>query len=285
MSIIQTHHGIHCSDIHATKRVLRTLGFTGHQPNAPEPLVIRNVKEDWVGQVTAPVLGDEYHTHYVENPDIPHQIDLIQIMPEAMTPRLWNEPVQGDLVIAIPVEDPWASYRAMQAADPDWRYSEPFEVPEENGIRFVWRDGQHTILTRDKAPFAIVHYSSRDWPTVRAFFEEVLDVPVSALPARLDGVERFRLDSGIGGRIDVEVRPTTPRLDFRAWGKHYPAANHFRLLERDVPAIEARIRETGRGGFVIPPVNGFVFIHGPVSETIELFHLGMAYGQAREAAA
>jgi non-ribosomal peptide synthetase component F len=36
--------------------------------------------EDWIGQVTAPVLGDEYHTHYVENPDIPHQIDLIQIM-------------------------------------------------------------------------------------------------------------------------------------------------------------------------------------------------------------
>jgi hypothetical protein len=27
---------------------------------------------------------------------------------------------------------------------------------------------------------------------------------------------------------------------------------------------------------VIPPANGFVFIHGPVSETIEMFDRGMA---------
>ena len=87
--------------------------------------------------VTAPVLGDEYCTHYVENPDIPHQIDLIQIRPEAMTPRLWSEPAQGDLVIAIPVREPMAAYHAMPAADPLCRYSAPVEVPEENGIRFV----------------------------------------------------------------------------------------------------------------------------------------------------
>jgi len=279
MAIIQTHHGIHCSDIDATKRVLRVLGFTGHQPGAPEPLVFRNVAGDHIGQVTAPVLGDEYATHYVENPDIPHQIDLIQIRPEALTPRLWSEPAQGDLVIGIPVAEPMAAYRAMQAADPGCAYSEPVEVPEENGIRFVWRDGQHTILTRNPAPFAIVHYNSRDWPSMRAFFSEVLEVPVHDLPSRGDGVDRYRLDACIGGRLDIEVRPTTPRLDFRAWGKHYPAANHFRLLERDITKIATTIRETGRGGFVIPPENGFVFIHGPVSETIEMFDIGMAGGQ------
>ena len=152
MAIIQTHHGIHCSDIVATKRVLRVLGFTDYQPGAPEPLVFRNVADDYIGRVTAAVLGDEYHTHYVENPSIPHQIDLIQIRPEAMTPRLWNEPVQGDLVIAFPVADPIAAYQAMQASDPYCVYSAPIEVPEENGIRFVWRDGQHTILTRDPEP-------------------------------------------------------------------------------------------------------------------------------------
>lgn len=283
MAIIQTHHGIHCSDIVATKRVLRTLGFTHYQPGAPEPLVFRNVRDDYIGQVTAAVLGDEYHTHYVENPLIPHQIDLIQIRPEAMTPRLWSEPVQGDLVIAIPVADPIAAYRAMQANDPYCVYSLPIEVPEENGIRFIWRDGQHTILTRDPEPFAIVHYNALDWPLMRAFFEEVLDVPVHSQPRRGDAVDRYRLDSSIGGRLDVEVRSSTPRLDFRAWGKHYPAANHFRLLARDVPAIETRIRETGRGGFVIPPANGFVFIHGPVSETIEMFDIGMVSGQRRAA--
>jgi hypothetical protein len=206
-----------------------------------------------------------------KTPRIPQQIDLIQIRPEALTPRLWREPVQGDLVIGIPVADPWAAFAAMQAADPHCAYSVPVEVPEENGIRFIWRDGQHTLLTRNAEPFAIVHYNPVDWPRMQAFLEEVLDVPVHPLPSRGDRVQRFALDRSIGGRLDVEVRAETPRLDFRAWGKHYPAANHFRLLERNVQKIESIIRQTGRGGFVIPPANGFVFIYGPVSETIEMF--------------
>lgn len=283
MAILQAHHGIHCSDIDATKRVLRVLGFTGFQPGAPEPLVFRNTPDDYIGRVTSAVLGDEYHTHYVENPDIPQQIDLIQIRPEALTPRIWDRPVQGDLVMAIPVHDPLAAREAMQAADPWCVYGPAIEVPEENGIRFRWRDGQHTLLTRNPEPFAIVHYHSADWPRMRAFFEEVLDVPVHVLPSRADGVERFRLDACIGGRLDVEVSSDTPRLDFRAWGKHYPAANHFRLLHRDVAKIERTIRDTGRGGFVIPPANGFVFIHGPVSETIEMFDVAVTGGVPRAA--
>ena len=118
---------------------------------------------------------------------------------------------------------------------------------------------------------------------MRAFLEEVLDVPVHPLPGRGDAIDRYRLDASIGGRLDVEVRSTTPRLDFRAWGKHYPAANHFRLLERNVSVIETRINETGRGGFVIPPANGSVFNHGPVSETIEMFDIGMVSERRRAA--
>ena len=37
-SLVQIHHGISCTDIEATKRVLRAIGFTDHQPGAPEPL-------------------------------------------------------------------------------------------------------------------------------------------------------------------------------------------------------------------------------------------------------
>jgi len=59
-SLVQIHHGISCTDIRRTKAVLRTIGFTGHQPGAPEPLIYRNVEDDFIGQVTAPVLGDEY---------------------------------------------------------------------------------------------------------------------------------------------------------------------------------------------------------------------------------
>jgi len=269
-SMVQTHHGISCSDIVQTKKVLRTLGFTDFQPGAPEPLVYTNVPDNPIGQVTAPVLGDEYHTHYVENPNTGQQIDLIEIQPAALVPRPCVAPAQGDLVIGIPVDDPWKAYDQMQAADPDCAYSTPIEVPEEDGIRFIWRDGQHTILTRKKEPFAILHYSTDDFPKVKRFYEEVLQVPISALADRGDGVQRHQMD-GIKGRMDIEVRPDTKRLDLRAWGKHYPSANHFRLVGRDIAHIEKAIVETGLGGYVIPPFGGFVFIHGPTSETIEMF--------------
>ena len=51
-SLVQIHHGISCTDIRRTKAVLRTIGFTGHQPGAPEPLIYRNVEDDFIGQVT-----------------------------------------------------------------------------------------------------------------------------------------------------------------------------------------------------------------------------------------
>ena len=270
ISMVQTHHGISCSDIVQTKKILHTLGFTEFQPGAPEPLIYTNTADNLIGQVTAPVLGDEYHTHYVENPETGQQIDLIEIQPAALVPRPCEAPAQGDLVIGIPVDDPWAAYEKMQAADPDCAFSTPFEVPEENGIRFIWRDGQHTILTRNKEPFAILHYATEDFPIARRFYEEVLQVGIEEVDPKEEGVARYQMQ-GIKGRMDIEVRDDTKRLDLRAWGKHYPSANHFRLVERDIAHIEKAIVETGLGGYVIPPFGGFVFIHGPTSETIEMF--------------
>ena len=274
-NLIQTHHGISCSDIVATKKVLRAIGFCDTQPDAPEPLVFKNEKSDHIGQLTAAVLGDEYHTHYVENPATHHQIDLIEIQEAALVPRPCTSPAQGDLVIAFSSEDPLETYRAMVANDDPDNFSEPVDVPEEDGIRFVWRDGQHSMITRQDSPFAIVHYSLEDFPRVRKFYEYVLEIPILEVDINKDGSGQYRLHD-IGARMDLEVRRDIKRLDLRAWGKHYPAANHFRLIERDIPRIAARLEETGLGGWVIPPEGPFAFIFVPTSETIEIFDKGFS---------
>jgi hypothetical protein len=275
-SLVQIHHGISCTDIRRTKAVLRTIGFTDHQPGAPEPLIYRNVEDDFIGQVTAPVLGDEYHTHYVENPVTGQQIDLIEIQPAGLKARDWRHPAQGDLIIGIQVEDPLDAYRAMQAADPDCVYSDPVACDEEDGLRFDWRDGQRSILTT-REPFAILHYSPEDFPQARRFFEEVLDIPVA--PVAGGGDQRYRLQ-GIDGRVDVVVTPDARRLAFAEWGKRYPGANHFRLVGRDIAAIGRGIEATGLGGYIIPPSGGFAFLRGPAGEAIETFDKAFALPQS-----
>jgi hypothetical protein len=274
-NLIQTHHGISCSDIEATKTVLRAIGFVDTQPGAPDPLVFKNEKDDYIGQVTAPVLGDEYHTHYVENPATHHQIDLIEIQPPALVPRPCVEPAQGDLIIAFPSKDPLATYRTMADADVSNSFSEPVDVPEEDGISFVWRDGQHSILTAGEHPFAILHYNLEDFERIRRFYEYVLEIQVEEIKVNKDGSGRYRLVD-IGGRMDLEVRRDIKRLDFRAWGKHYPSANHFRLIELDIEKVAVRLEETGLGGWIIPPQGPFAFVYGPTSETIETFDKSFA---------
>lgn len=267
-SLVQTHHGISCTDIEQTKAVLRTIGFTSHQPGVPEPLTFRNIDDDFIGQVTAPVLGDIYHTHYVENPVTGQQIDLIEISSDALKTRDWRDPAQGDLIIGIQVEDPDTAYAAMCAADRDTAYSEPTRLQAENGLLFDWRDGQRSILTT-QAPFAVLHYSEHDFPLARRFYEEVLDIAVAQIGESPDG-NTFRLQD-IGGRVDVKVSATTPVLDFAEFGKRYPGANHFRLINQDIERIARKIEETGLGGFIIPPANGFAFLRGPAGEAIETF--------------
>ncbi len=260
----QTHHGISCTDIEQSKRVLRSIGFTDHQPGAPEPLTFRNKHDDYIGQVTAGVLGDIYHTHYVENPITQQQIDLIEISPEAMLQRDWEDPAQGDLIIGIQVEDPQAAYQSMQDSDPKVRYTPPEALASEDGILFDWRDGQRSILTT-KEPFALVHYNKQTFPTTKRFFEEVLAIPVEQIDQ-----DRYQL-AGIGGRVELIVSEQTRALDFAIWGKRYPGANHFRLIQQDIERITRRFDETGLGGYIIPPAGGFAFLYGPTGETIETF--------------
>ena len=274
-NLIQTHHGISCSDIEATKKVLRAIGFSETQPGAPEPLVYKNEVDNYIGQVTAPVLGDEYHTHYVENPSTHHQIDLIEIQAAALVPRPCAEPAQGDLIIAFPSSDPMETYRLMKEADVTGSFSDPIEVAEESGIAFTWIDGQHSMIVPQENPFAILHYNLKDFAKVRKFYEYVLEIPVEEVDVNSDGSGRYRL-TDIGGRMDLEVRDDIKRLDLRAWGKHYPSANHFRLIEQDIDRITARLEETNLGGWVIPPQGPFAFIYGPTSETIETFDKSFA---------
>ena len=264
MTLRQIHHGISCTDIEQTKRVLRAIGFTATQPGAPEPLTFRNQPGDPIGQVTAAVLGDEYHTHYVENPETGQQIDLIEIQAAALMPRDWTDPAQGDLVIGIEVQEPRAAWRAMQAADAETRYAEPAPWDDTGAIVFDWRDGQRSVLTSE-APFAVLHYSPPDFDTARRFFEDVLNVPVAQT-----GPDRYRLEQ-IGGRVDISVTASARRLDFGTWGKRYPGANHLRLIDRDIEAIGAAMTRTGLGGYIIEPQGGFAFLHGPCGEAIETF--------------
>ncbi len=270
--LVQEHHGISTTNLAALKASLRAVGFTSTQPGAPEPLVYRNQPGDPIGQLTAAVLGDHYETHYIENLETGQQIDLIELDPAFTTPRPSARPLQGDLAIGLQAADPRAAYTAMQAADPAARFSAPTEDAHEKGLRFTGRDGQHFVLTRER-PFAVLHYSAQDWPAARRFYEEVLRVGVSPREARAPGVQRYGLD-GIHGRMDIEVSAETPRLPFSDYGKHYPAANHYRLVGRDVEGIVARLAASGLGGFVLPAVRGFAFVHGPANETIEIFQLG-----------
>ena len=69
----------------------------------------------------------------------------------------------------------------------------------------------------------------------------------------------------------IEVSPDVRRLDFCAWGKHYPAANHFRLINQDIQ-IASRLKETGLSGWVLHLEGQFAFIFGPTSEAIEIFN-------------
>ena len=278
-NLIQTHHGISCSDIEATKTVLRAIGFSETQPGAPEPLVFKNKQDDYIGQVTAPVLGDEYHTHYVENPTTHHQIDLIEIGAPALVPRPCVETAQGDLIIAFPSSDPLETYRQMKAADTTNSFSDPSEVKDEEGIAFTWIDGQHSMLVQQADPFAILHYNLADFADVRRFYEYVLEIDVEEIAVNSDGSGRYRL-MDIGGRMDLEVRADIKRLDLSAWGKHYPSANHFRLIEQDIERITSRLEETNLGGWIIPPQGPFAFIHGPTSETIETFDKSFAVQMA-----
>lgn len=270
-TIPQIHHGLHVASLDRTKAALRAIGYTATQPGAPEPLLLRNVPEDPVGQQTAAVLGDRYLTHYIENPRTGHQIDLIEIDPAFLSPRLSRAPMQGDLTIGVPVDDPHAAYAALRAADPRGEFSEPLDCADEDGIRFFGSEGQDFLFTRRADAFAIVHYHPTAFVTTRRLFEAVFGLAFETQPAPAKGIARYRL-LGCGGRLDFDVHEDVARPDFAEHGKHYAAANHFRLLGVDLATVAIRFAETGLGGFLLGPYpNGFAFTYGPTNETVELY--------------
>ncbi len=281
----QTHHGLHVSDIERTKGALRKLGYTNTQPGAPEPLEFRNVEGDPIGQLTAHALGDRYITHYIENPETGHQIDLIQIDPGFIQPKPSREPSQGDLTIGLPVSDPWAAYHTLRDADGRDGFTEPVECPEEDGIRFYGCDGQDFIFTRRPAAFAIVHYSARDFPKAKRFYEEVLGYTVAPIASPVPGAARYRLE-GCGGRMEFEVRDDIVVPDYQATAKRYAGANHFRLLNINMAHVSATLAaDRSLGGFLLGPFeNGFAFLYGPANETPECFDMAI-FSRAMAAAA
>ncbi len=274
-AVPQIHHGLHVADLALTKAALRAIGYTETQPGAPEPIEIRNIPDDPVGQQTAHVLGDRYITHFVENPSTGHQIDLIQIDPGFIQPRPSRAPAQGDLTIGVPVPDPLAAYRIFRAADPRDGFSEPVACLEEDGIRFYGVEGQDFVFTRRPDAFAIAYYSERDFPLARRFFEESIGVPIVEIAVSPTGARRYRL-MGIGGRLDIEVRADIVAPSYAATGKRYAAANHFRVLNVVMGDVQQRMSASGVGGFLLGPYpNGFAFTYGPSNETVELYDLAM----------
>lgn len=264
------------ADIERTKRALRAIGYTGTQPDAPEPLEFRNVEGDPVGQQTAHALGDRYITHYIENPTTGHQIDLIEIGPAWIQPRPGRRQAQGDLTIGMPMVDPHASYATLKAAWGGEGFSEPEACPEEDGIRFTGIDGQDFIMTRRPNPFAIIHYNAAEFPKTKRFYEEVLGYTVAPIPSPDPRAERYLLE-GCGGRMELEVREDTAVPDYGTLAKRYSAANHFRLLNVDMEHVSKMLAaDPSLGGFLLGPYpNGFCFLYGPTNETPECFDMGM----------
>ena len=126
----------------------------------------------------------------------------------------------------------------------------------------------------------MLHYCERDFPRARRFFEEVLEIEINEIETTA-GETRYRLED-IGGRVDVVVSANTRVLNFTEFGKRYPGANHFRLINQDIDRIGRKIEETGLGGFIIPPANGFAFLRGAAGEAIETFDV--AFGRMLEQA-
>jgi hypothetical protein len=272
MSIVpQTHHGMCVADLGSTKAVLRAIGFSGTQANAPEPLVFENREGDPVGQQTALTLGDRYATHFIEQPGRRHQIDLIEVVPPDLQARPSAAVCEGDLLIAIAVDDIGSALAAMRAAAADHgvRWSPPVEVPAEHGVRFVGPEGQALLVTEGPEPFAVVHHSPDGWARSRAFYVEALGLELEQIGAGA-GVERFRF-VGIGGRLEVEVRSDVVEAP-RPWpNKRYPGANHFRFVGLDFAEVLPRLEACAGAGYLLPAEGGFAFVHGPANQTVELF--------------
>ena len=241
--IPQTHHGLCVADIDGARAALASVGFTVIQPNAPEPLVYADTPDDEVGRLTCPDLGSPYRTHYVEHPGTGHQIDLIEINAAAIVERPSDAPLSGDLTVVMPLPD----------VDPA-------------GAAATLRPwfGERIRVTSDGDPWATVHVATSEWAAVASFLTDVLGVELAPVEE-----DRWQM-VGVGGRLDVAVSDDTPTVDPRV-GKRYAGANHFRLLHRDLEAIDKAVADRHDVRWLLPPAGGFAFVAGPSNLTIEMF--------------
>ena len=282
MAVLRTaHHGVNVSDIAAVAEAFRAAGFTlatvggvdEFRPDADNPRRDVCLK----GQ---PTYGEEFDTYLVEHERSHQQLFLIEVKSAWRVDRPGIRPAQTDLTIVIPVEgDPSGVYEEMRAASPAISMTDAVAAPDREGIAVVI-DGQNYILTSGSIPSAIIHYSSEDFPTARAFYEGTLGLQLEEVPGT-DGRYRF---AGMDAVLEVEVRDTTPALD-PATGKRYCGGSYFRMTNVSLSAVAALGLAapdvldvaTGNAEWFFAPEGGAGYVYGPLGEMIELFDVGVDY--------
>tara|TARA_Y100000588_G_scaffold393307_1_gene508790 strand:+ start:3322 stop:4119 length:798 start_codon:yes stop_codon:yes gene_type:complete len=257
------------SNLEAITAAIASIGFTAIEGGASEPRIYRNEENDPIGQMIAPILGDEIRTWFVGNTTTGQQLDLVELTAErSRLERPGDTPAQGDLTIGLSTDNPDGAYRAMREAAPELEWSEPEPIPEESGLVFTL-DSQRYILTQGP-PFAYIHYARSGFATAWRFFQRVLGYRLTSLSTLGTGDERWSLEGG-GGRVELVVEEGTPVATQEA-GKRYLGSNHFRLLNADLKAIAGRVESSGSGKWFFPPnKEGFAQIIGPTGEFIELY--------------
>ena len=53
----------------------------------------------------------------------------------------------------------------------------------------------------------------------------------------------------------------------------------LRLIDRDLEGVSRGLEQTQLGGYIIPPMGPFAFLHGPSGEAIETFDAAFAAPQ------
>lgn len=282
MAVLRTaHHGVNVSDIAGVTEAFRAAGFTlataggvdEFRPDEDHPRRDVCLK----GQ---PTYGEEFDTYLVEHERSHQQLFLIEVKSAWRVDRPGTQPAQTDLTIVVPVEgDPVDVYEKMRARSPAISMTDPVAVPDQEGIAVVI-DGQNYILTSGSIPFAIVHYSSADFPSARAFYEETLGLQLEGVPGT-EGRYRFAEMDAV---LEVEVRDTTPPVD-PATGKRYCGGSYFRMTNvslsavaaLDLPAPDVLDVATGNAEWFFAPGGGAGYIYGPLGEMIELFDVDVDY--------
>ena len=264
----RAHHGLAVRDLEAVTAAVAAIGFTDVEGGGAPPRRSRNEPGDAVGQLIAPLLGDEIRTWTVANPATGQELDLVELTAAATrVERPGASPAQGDLTIGIACADPDAAWRALRGTAPDLAFPAA-GADGDDGIAFTL-DGQACALTRGE-PFARVHYTRAGFAAAWRFLGKTLGYRLSPLSTDGDGDERWALAGG-GGRVELAVEEGTPVAPPEA-GKRYPGSNHFRLLNADLAAIAGRVEAGGAGRWLFPPDgSGFAQIIGPCGELIELY--------------